>query len=90
MAEWIAEVEIPPQTAAKIRQKHDVTPEEVREAVCWGAAEEARWHTHPVHGRRLLAVGTPYHGSYRVLVVLAPLDRADGRWRCKTAIRWTR
>lgn len=89
MAEWIGLVDIPPDVAEKIKNKHGVTPEEVREAVCWGAAEEARWHNDKVHGRRLLVLGTPYHGRYRIMVVLAPLDRADGSWRCKTAMRWT-
>ena len=90
MGEWIGVVEIPPHIAAKIKGKHGLTPDEVREAVCWGAADEARWHEDATHGRRLLAIGTPYHDRYRVLVVLVPVDRAAGIWRCKTAIRWTR
>lgn len=89
MGEWIGEVEIPPDVAEKIKSKHDVTPDDVREAICWGAADEVGWHDHEVHGRRLLAVGTPYHRSYRIIVVLVPVDRTDGRWRCKTAMPWT-
>jgi hypothetical protein len=90
MGEWIGSIDFPSEVADKIKQKHGITPEEVREAVSLGAAEELRWDHDEVHGRRLLAIGTPYHGAYRVIAVLAPVDRTDGSWRCKTAMRWTR
>jgi hypothetical protein len=57
-AEWIGHIEFSSAIVEKIKRKHGVSPEEVREAVCGGAAEEARWHDDPEHGRRLLAIGT--------------------------------
>jgi hypothetical protein len=60
--EWIAEVLFRPNVAAKIRSKHHVSPAEVREAVCFGAERDARWHVHPKYGERLLVRGETYEG----------------------------
>ena len=89
MAEWIGEISCSDATGDKLIAKHGVTIDEVREAVCWGAADEARWHDHPEHGRRLVVKGSTYGGRL-LIVVLAPVDRVDGRWECKTARVWRR
>lgn len=86
MGEWIGEVLIDGSIAAKLLEKHDLSPRDVREAICWGAAESARWDDDPVLGSRLLVIGRTSHGV-RVKVVLLPVDRSDGTWRCKTAMR---
>lgn len=87
MAIWIGEIVITPEVEAKINAKHDVTADEVREAAAFGAAWEARWHSHPVYGDRLLVKGDTYQGR-PLLVTLKELDETDGRWEYKTAREW--
>lgn len=83
---WIARIVFDPEVAAKLRSKHSVDTWEVEEACTLGAHREARWHTHPVYGRRLLVRGTTYAGS-TILAYLKPIDERDGTWECRTARR---
>lgn len=89
MGEWIGEVLFDDAVVRKILTKHRLSPDEVREAICWGAAEAVRWDDDPHRGSRLLAIGTTSNGV-RIKTVLLPIDRSDGTWRCKTAMRVTR
>lgn len=74
---------IDPGIADKIRVKHNITPEQVREAC--GGHIQARWHVHPEYGWRLLVIGETYEG--RVLkMILHAVDEADGTWRLATAL----
>lgn len=82
---YIAEVRISPAMEAKIRQKHGVTGDEVREAVILTPLERARWHEHPQRGWRLLVTGTTYAGR-RLNLVLYPVDAEDGTWSLGTAM----
>ena len=59
---------------------------EVEEACTLGAHREARWHIHPVHGRRLIVQGQTYGGD-TILAYLKPIDERDGTWECRTARR---
>ena len=83
---WIARIVFPAEVARKLQGKHGVMPWEVAEACAFGAHREARWDTHPVHGRRLLVLGETYRGD-RILAYLRPIDEADGVWECRTARR---
>jgi hypothetical protein len=80
----IVEVRIDETVADKIRTKHNMTPEEVREALVLRPDVDRRWENHPEHGRRLLAEGTTYEGR-PVLAALLPVDVDDGIWMLKTA-----
>jgi hypothetical protein len=86
---WIAEILFRADVAAKIRSKHHLSPAEIREAACFGAHRDARWHVHPTYGRRLLVVGETYEGK-RIIVYLKPLNEAEGIWEGRTARRINR
>jgi hypothetical protein len=75
-----------PQVADKLVTKHQVTPEEVRQAVLFTAYRTARWHNHPVYGRRLEVHGYT-DDQVPILAILTPVDEVDGIWECRTARR---
>lgn len=85
---YIAEL-LPPSVALvdKINQKHGVTLAEVREAVILTEVESSvwDWDDDPARGWRLLVTATTYVGR-RLLVVLYPVDEAEGIWRLGTAM----
>lgn len=85
---YIAEV-LPAGDAkmAEIAARHQVTLDEVREAVIYTDVEESGWDydPDPKRGWRLLVVGTTYTGR-RLLVVLFPVDEPEGIWRLGTAM----
>lgn len=83
MGFYIGHVEISASMAEKIQAKHNVTPDEVRE-VCHGRPGK-RWDADPVHGERLLVLGTTSTGR-RLRIILQPVDVTDGTWRLRTAI----
>jgi hypothetical protein len=85
MAEWIGEIRFSAEVAAKLRQKHDLTPEQVFEAVAVGAHDSAGWDDDPSYGSRLVMFGSDEIG--RIVVYLRPVDRRDGVWKCLTAWR---
>jgi len=87
--EWIGEVFFSEAVEWKLRERRGLTPASVREAVCWGAAQAAVWDNDPERGSRLLVLGTTGDGV-RIKAVLLPVDREDGTWTCKTAMRATR
>lgn len=77
-------VEISERVARKIRENHQVTPEEVREAVVMTRLDRSGWDFDDERGWRLLASGTTYWGR-ELNAVLYPADD-DGRWRLGTAM----
>jgi hypothetical protein len=85
MREWIGEIRFSAAVEAKLGAKHDLTPEQVRQAVAWGHHDWAKWHDHPTYGRRLILGGSDADGS--MVVYLRPIDRNDGLWQCLTAWR---
>lgn len=87
MRVWISVLVIPPEVEAKLREKHALTGDEVREAILLGAHTRAQWNDHPQYGRRLLVRGTTAAGR-PLLATLLPIDETDGRWECKTAWPW--
>lgn len=87
--EWIGEVQFSRGVETKLRERRGLTPEDVREAICCGVAEAAVWDDGPQRGSRLLVIGTTADGV-RIKAVLLPVDREDGTWTCKTAMRATR
>jgi len=70
---------------AKLRTKHNLTPDRVTAAVAWGHHDWAKWHDHPIYGRRLILGGSDADGQ--VVAYLRPIDRKDGIWQCLTAWR---
>jgi hypothetical protein len=83
--EWVGEIVFSPELAAKLRHKHGITPEQVRDAVACGAHEDQWWTYHRIYGRRLALEGSDDNGRMRVY--LRPIDREQGTWRCLTAWR---
>lgn len=83
MAEWIANL-YTVEAEMKVRQLHDVTGDEVREAVCWGKDEGQAWHDHPGYGRRLVVKGTTYDGR-PLIAYLRPYGTEQGDWELLTA-----
>lgn len=86
---WIAEIEVSGPVLAKIRSKHGVTLDEVKEATLCGAADAVVWDRHPEKGLRLLARGTTTDGKL-LKVVLYPDDVDSGRFYLATAFQDTR
>ena len=71
------------EVVEKLWRKHRVLPREVREVVFDDEAEFA-WTRARRHGWRLLVRGRTA-GGRRLLVILRPLDREGGLWRCVSA-----
>jgi hypothetical protein len=73
----------------KLRRKHNITFQDVVEAIQWPAHAEAGWEFHPDYGWRVVAYGTVAAGR-GVICYLKPLpewdDYAD-TWEVRTA-RW--
>jgi hypothetical protein len=85
MQEWIGDITFSQAVEAKLRTKHNLTPDQIKSAVAWGQHDSAVWHDHPEYGRRLILGGSDAAGS--MLVYLRPIDRGDGLWQCLTAWR---
>lgn len=83
---WIARIVFEPAVAKKLLEKHGVNTWELDKACTLGAHREARWHTHPVYGRRPIVHGVTYGGD-PILAYLKPIDERDGTWGCRTAPR---
>jgi hypothetical protein len=83
--EWVGFIFFSDEVQAKLRQRHNLTPEQVRGAVGFGAHDRADWHDDPKYGRRLVLTGSDDQGE--IVAYLRPLDRDDGRWECLTAWR---
>lgn len=83
---WIAEIRISPAMEDKIRTRRFVTGAQVREACVPDRYERAGWDDDPVHGRRLAVSCTTNEGA-ALLVLLQPVDVAEGIWRLRTVLR---
>jgi len=83
---YVGHVLIDPAVSAKIRAKHDLTDDEVRDAC--RSPVSAAFDVDPDRGRRLLLVGVGY--GRRLKIVLYPVDESDGTWRLATAFVSTR
>lgn len=86
---YIGYIEISDAMAEKITSKHQITPEEVRDA-CQSPNRYrcATWNIHPEYGRRLYVLGETRTGR-QIKVILQPVDGRDGTWRLRTALAAT-
>lgn len=76
-----------PDIEAKIRDPdHNLTPEQVRQAICWGAHETDNWDDDEIYGLRLVVTGTSAD-NVGLVAYLKPIDAEDGTWECRTAFR---
>lgn len=82
----MAELRFDPEVEEKIKTKHQLTVEMIKEAVLCGADDRSGWHNDPKYGLRLFLEGTSSDGT-RILVYARPIDRSDGIWDCVTAWR---
>jgi hypothetical protein len=84
-AVYIAEVRISPTVRAKLATKHQVTEQDVSEALVLTPLERAGWEHHRERGWRLLVTGKTADGR-RLNAVLYPADEPDGTWWLGTAM----
>ena len=77
---------IDPTIEQKLRIAHDLTGDQVREAVLLGGHTEARWDVDENHGERWIVRGQTYEGIEIVAYVL-PTDADDDVYVLKTALR---
>ena len=82
---YISEVRVSATVQAKIATKHNVTVDEVNEAVVLCSVIRSGWDHHPDRGWRLLVKGTTHTGR-TLNVVLYPLDELEGIWNLGTAM----
>ena len=84
----VAQLIIPPEVEAKIRRKHSLTGQEVREAVIYARDAEARWTKDAEHGRRLMARGSTHKGRPVIAYMdpQNPNDENEGTFVLRTAM----
>lgn len=70
---WIARLEISDAVERKIRRKHNLTGDEVREAIVARRDVHAYWENHSVHGYRIIVSSKLTNGT-RLLVWLFPIS----------------
>lgn len=83
---WIVDILMSDDVEHKLWVKHRVRRAEVEEAALMGGYRDAIWLNDPDYGERLLVRGPTFDGV-ELLVVLEPVNEADGIWRCRTARR---
>jgi hypothetical protein len=87
---YLGQLVIDPEIEDKLHRKHKgITFADVVEAIQWPAKALAAWEDHPVHGRRVVALGTVASGR-RVICCLDPIpdwDEYADTWKVRTA-RW--
>lgn len=79
----------PPTVERKLRMKHGLTGEHVREALQYPADVRVAWDDHSVHGRRVVATGRVSSGR-PLIAWLLPAPAWDPKpevWLIKSA-RW--
>jgi hypothetical protein len=81
---YIAEIRISHAVASKIKQKHNITPEQLRSAVILNPSLITKPIYTGKHGFRLFVEGYLEDGRY-FLAVLYPHIRNDNVWRLGTA-----
>jgi len=85
--EWIGRLDIPPDVETKLRAPgRNLTPEQVREAICFDRYERASFNPDTPYGPRLYVTGVS-GDNVRIQAALKPVDRSDGHWECRTAVR---
>jgi hypothetical protein len=90
VAIYIGKAIIDPPIVAKLNTKHQVTQDELREALEWPAKVRVAREVHPVHGLRWIALARTAT-SREVIATLLPAPYWEGEkadtWVVKTA-RW--
>lgn len=81
---WVADIRFSDRVIEKIKTKHGVHPDQVKDACLFGRYERAWEERDPERGVRLVVHGRDRDGKL-VRVLLKPVDRADGIYRCITA-----
>jgi hypothetical protein len=83
---WVAELHISDRTAEKLRAKHQLEPDDVRNAIVGVRGLRFTWNTHPERGTR--AIIETWISGDRVLVVLYPRPSEMGdAWNLGSAYR---
>ncbi|MFF4992620.1 hypothetical protein ACFY19_35985 [Streptosporangium saharense] len=80
----IAEIVIPDGIESKIRSKHNLTGEDVRESLIYGKDVQGEEQYHERYGWRLLVRGETFDGI-RFQAWLYEIDKTEGTYRLGTA-----
>jgi hypothetical protein len=78
MNEWVGELRFTAEVALKLRLEHNLTPEQVRSAVAYGAHDSAGWQDHVVYGRRFILTGSDDNGRLVAYLRLSMKKMASG------------
>src|SRR5262245_27885273 len=70
---WVAVLVVREEVEHKLRHRHGITSDQVREAIMFGAPSEARWETTTRHGERLILKGFTYDGV-PLIAIVHPID----------------
>lgn len=89
MAERIMEIRISPAVEFKLRSKHQLSGDIVREAIQYPAKSRCHWQFHNIYGWRLQAFGFLDSG-YVVVAYLYQIDDSYEIWSLGTAFRKVR
>jgi uncharacterized DUF497 family protein len=81
---YIAVIDIRPGVEDKIRTKHNLTGQEVRNVFIMNPKVRGNWEDHPDYGRRYVAVGSTETGRL-VIAWFYDIDASDGVWDLGTA-----
>lgn len=86
MGEWVGRLLFSPEVIAKLATKHNLSPEQVKQAVTCDAHDRDYWGRRPQLWAQTGREGTDADGT-GIIAYLRPVDARDGLWRCLTAIR---
>ena len=67
--------------------KHDLSVDEVEEAVLWDPKRKAAWKSDSKHGGRLKVIGRCESSNKVIVALLDPWDVNNGVWKPRTAYR---
>ena len=82
----IIQLHITDEAIAKFA-KHDLSVEEVEEAVLWDPERKATWKSDAKHGCRLKVMGRCESSNKVIVAFLDPWDINNGVWKPRTAYR---
>jgi hypothetical protein len=84
--ERVRRVDIPADVAQKLRMPNkNLTEQQVQEAIFRGY-ETSSFNPNTQYGPRLYVMGTSTD-NVRLQAALRPVDRQQGHWECRTAVR---
>ena len=81
---WVAVLHISARTAEKIASRHQLTSDEVRDAVVCVSGLTFAWHSHPDRGDRVI-ISVQIRGRPALIVLYPASDAAGDAWHLGSA-----